>query len=979
MSSGASKFAALLLFAGLIFGSFAQVRAQEMERGAKAQPETTFTHSIVYSFCSKSGCTDGEDIEAGLIQASDGNFWGTTYGGGTNDSGTVYKVTSAGVLTTVYNFCSVGDCTDGSNPHGGVVEGGDGNFYGTTYYGGTSSNGGGVVFKLTPAGVLTTLYSFCSKTNCTDGSLPQAGVVEGTDGDFYGTTVEGGLTNSDLCSASGGTCGTLYKVTSSGTLTTLYSFCSLSNCSDGTEPEGTLVEGSDGNFYGTTFAGGGSNSGGSAFKYSPSAKTLTTIYDFCSAAGCEDGADPNAGLFEGGDGNYYGTTSIAGTNAQGGLGGTAFKMSAAGAISILYGFCNDTNCSDGDQPYDVNLFEGSDGNFYGATLGGGADEVGTAFRITSGGALTQLYSFTGASGESPFAGPVQGSDGNMYATTETGGANSSGTVYKLTISPALAAPVQLTFSSSSIALGSSSTLTWKSLNSFSETMQLCYAFVQGGASGAGTWTGSKIGTLSSGIYSGTAMITPTAVGTYTYALTCGGMESGFATLTVTASSTLEITTTSLAAGTVGTAYSQTLEATGGDTPYTWSISVGTLPAGLTLAASTGVISGTPTTAGTSDFTVKVTDSDSHTATAALSIVIDAASSLKVTTSLLATAAVGIAYSATLQASGGTSPYTWSLSAGTLPAGLTLASSTGVISGTPTTAVASDAFTVKVTDSASNTATAALSLTVFGSTIVRITTTSLPNWTVGKAYSVTMAATSGTKPYTWSVYSGSLPAGLSLAASTGVISGTPTTAGTTTFFIGVKGAGANTATAQFTVVISAAPVVATMLLETGAVGIAYSTTLAVMGGTSPYTWSLSTGTLPAGLTLAASTGVISGKPTTAVTADAFTVKATDAAGATASQALTLTIYIADDVRITTTSLPNGTVGTAYSATLMATSGTKPYTWSVYSGSLPAGLSLAASTGVISGTPTEAGTTDFFIGVKGAGANTATASLSITIVQ
>jgi len=530
----------------LAVAAFSACSAQSQTPVAQAQPRTV-TQTVLYNFCSKSGCTDGEDIEAGLVQGADGNFYGTTYCGGTNDSGTIFKITPGGTLTTIYNFCTLENCDDGSNPQAALTQGSDGNFYGTTFYGGSSSNGGGAVFKVTPAGTLTVLHSFCSLTNCADGSLSSGAVVQGTDGNFYGTTVEGGANvNSDVCDTSGNMCGTLFKVTSSGTFATLYSFCALSNCSDGGVPSSGLVQGTDGDFYGTTFAGGGTNSAGSAFKFSTSTGKLTTIYDFCSQAGCDDGGLPNAVLVQSANGSFYGTTSFGGENAGGAASaGTIFDMTSSGAISILYNLCGLTNCTDGAEPYYAGVFEGSDGNFYGSTLQGGADTLGTVYSVSPSASFDQLYSFDGTTGESPFAGLVQGSDGNFYSTTETGGANSSGTVYKIAISPALAAPVQLTLSSASISKGSAVTLTWKVGNGFSDTLQQCYAFVQGGVTGAGTWTGKQTGTPSSGGYSGSASITPTATGTYTYALTCGGQESGFATVTVT--SALPATTTTLVA------------------------------------------------------------------------------------------------------------------------------------------------------------------------------------------------------------------------------------------------------------------------------------------------------------------------------------------------------------------------------------------------------------------------------------------------
>jgi hypothetical protein len=276
------------------------------------------------------------------------------------------------------------------------------------------------------------------------------------------------------------------------------------------------------------------------------------------------------------------------------------------------------------------------------------------------------------------------------------------------------------------------------------------------------------------------------------------------TVTVTS---LAVTTSSLAQGTVGTAYSETLAASGGTSPYTWSLSSGSLPAGLTLDASTGVISGTPTTAGTSDFTVEVTDSTTPTALTAtkdLSIVIVSSGSLSVTTTSLAQGTVGTAYSATLAASGGTSPYTWSLPTGTLPAGLTLAAATGAISGTPTTAGIFD-FTVEVTDSSTptaQTATADLSIVVVSSSGV----IALSGGVVGVPYSETATVTGGTPPYTWSITAGALPPGLTIDASSGGISGTPTTAGTFTFTVMVTDSTVptpETASGQFSITITAA--------------------------------------------------------------------------------------------------------------------------------------------------------------------------------
>jgi Putative Ig domain len=461
------------------------------------------------------------------------------------------------------------------------------------------------------------------------------------------------------------------------------------------------------------------------------------------------------------------------------------------------------------------------------------------------------------------------------------------------------------------------------------------------------------------------------------------------TLTITiAPATLTITTTSLPNGQVGSAYSSSLAATGGTTPYTWSITSGTLLAGLSLNASTGAITGTPTTAVTSiPLTFQVQDSESPKQTKTVNLTLTIAPpGLAIITSSLPSGQVGAAYSTTLTASGGTTPFTWSITSGTLPVGLSLNASTGAITGTPTTTVSAVPLTIQVRDSETpqQTRSENLTLTIAPETL-SITTASLPSGQVGVAYSTTLAATGGTTPYTWSITSGAMPAGLSLNASTGAITGTPTAAVTSssiTFKVTDSGSPVQTAPRTLTItIVPATLTITTTSLPSGQVGVAYSTTLAATGGTTPYTWSITSGAMPAGLSLNASTGAITGTPTAAVTSSSITFKVTDSGSPvqTAPRTLTITIVPAT-LTITTTSLPSGQVGVAYSTTLAATGGTTPYAWSITSGTLPPGLSLNSSTGAITGTPTAAVTSSsitFKVADSGSPVLNGLAILSITI--
>jgi uncharacterized repeat protein (TIGR03803 family) len=246
-----------------------------METNAASPVATCFSSGLqAFTTLASFNGTDGSNPYAGLVQATNGDLYGTTVAGGAYNDGTVFKITPSGTLTTLYSFCSQAGCTDGAYPSAAaLVQATNGDLYGTTEY------SEGTVFKITPSGTLTTLYSFCSQSGCTDGANPIAGLVQATNGDLYGTTSEGG--------AYGG--GTVFKITPSGTLTTLYSFCSQAGCTDGAYPVAALVQAINGNLYGTTDAGGAYNDG-TVFKITPSG-TLTTLYSFCSQGGCTDGAN----------------------------------------------------------------------------------------------------------------------------------------------------------------------------------------------------------------------------------------------------------------------------------------------------------------------------------------------------------------------------------------------------------------------------------------------------------------------------------------------------------------------------------------------------------------------------------------------------------------------------------------------------------------------------------------------------------------
>jgi len=375
---------------------------------AIASPAQTLTTLMSFNY------TDGAYPFAGLVQGTDGNFYGTTEGGGSancdvvneDGCGTIFKITAQGGFTSLYGFCTSLPCFTGYQPYAALMQASDGNFYGMT------NQARGAVFQLTPLGVVNTLHNFSGP----DGDFPYGALIQGSDGDLYGNT---GGDEED-------TSGTVFKITTAGTLTTLHAFSGP----DGDSPFAALVQGNDGSFYGTTFYGGSNNSCdfgcGTVFKIT-SAGALTTIYNFAGS----DGSGPECTLVQGNDGNFYGTTQRGGANSS----GTVFKITSGGTLTTLYSFSG----PDGSSP-EAGLVLATDGNFYGTTYGGGSGGVGTIFKITPGGTLTTLHNFRsdGADGAYVASGLVQGTDGNLYGTTSAGGANApDGTVFKLTVGGAL--------------------------------------------------------------------------------------------------------------------------------------------------------------------------------------------------------------------------------------------------------------------------------------------------------------------------------------------------------------------------------------------------------------------------------------------------------------------------------------------------------------------------------------------------------------
>ena len=671
------------------------------------------------------------DTDTGLILASDGNFYGVTsvpsgFGYVTNwtcndnpanECNYIDKITPGGTSTPLYTFEQApGDTTTPYGPSP-LVEGSDGNFYGTTSQGGSS--GYGTVFRVTPSGTLTVLANFGG------GPLTLA-----SDGNLYGVTA-----------AAGGIA--LYQVTTGGAVTVLPNATPVSP-GGGIPYNNPPLQGTDGNFYIIT---------GSGLLQITISGAVTVVYPYPLSSTEVPVPGPSGPLVEGSDGNFYATAPYTTVNSDGTNpgNGAVYRFTPTGSLQTLYTFSGGTDGNDTNPDLSV----GSDGNLYGTTYYGGNPSCpsnmgtlgipgcGTIFEIGISGGFHSLYSFNGTAvdGGRPYGQLVQDETGSFYGTTF---ANYGNTVFDLTLTPALPAPIQLSFNPATVAPGSPTTLTWNVLNAYSLTMQQCYAFIQSSPAGAGSWTGLQTGKASSTGFGGSTIVTPTVAGTYTYALTCGGRESGFATLKVGLID--EITTTTLADATVGTPYSATLAATGGIPPYTWSVigtapaatvsngaaaelkasagpiplaaPVPTLPAGLTLNSATGVISGTPTQFENENVTFQALDSSTPPNQATATLPVTVQSSLKIITTSLVKGTVNGKYLQALAATGGIGPYVWTITAGTLPQGLSLSVITGQITGKATTA-GTTSLTLQVSDFETTPATATVTLNLVIAPTVQI--------------------------------------------------------------------------------------------------------------------------------------------------------------------------------------------------------------------------------------------------------------------
>jgi uncharacterized repeat protein (TIGR03803 family) len=723
---------------------------------------------------------------------------------------------------------------EGSNPYARLLLAADGNFYGTTEAGGAS--GVGTAFKMDASGTLTTLHSFAYS----DGAFPYAGLIQATDGNFYGTTQQGGAigwgtvfkmdasgnlttlhsfafyndgaypySSPSLIQATDGNfygtteaggasgVGTAFKMDASGNLTTLHSFAN----SDGANPFAGLIQATDGNFYGTTLYGGASGYG-TVFQMDPSGN-LTTLHSFTGS----DGAYPYAGLIQATDGNFYGTTQQGGASGI----GTAFKMDASGTLTTLHSFAY----SDGALPY-AGLIQATDGNFYGTTYRSGASGYGTVFQMDPSGNLTTLHSFTGSDGAYAYAGLIQATDGNFYGTTQQGGASGFGVVFRLTTCDSPTAAVS---GSASICPGSSTTI---------------QVALTGSAPWSVTWSD---GVTQTGVSSSPAARSVSPSSTTTYTVTamsdaeCAGTATGSATVTVNPLPAATISaggpTTFCQGGSVALAAAPS-GGSGSFSSYQWYRN-GAAVGGATAVGYSAALSGM--------YTATVKDSAGCTSPASNAIPVTVIP--LPTATISGTAAICKGASTTIQASlTGTGPWNLTWSDGLKQTGIAASPTTRIVAPTATTT-----YTVTAISDANCTGTTSGSAVVTVEFPPKAAVTGSATICAGSSVQI-QANLTGTAPWNL-VWSDGFAQTVSASPATRTVSPTSTTtySVTTLSDAACAGSGSGGATVKVKPVPSSAVTAPASVCANSS---GNSASVPNAGGGATYSWSLSNGTIISGL-------------------------------------------------------------------------------------------------------------------------------------
>ncbi len=708
--------------------------------------------------------TDGAFVFSELMQASDGNLYGVASAGGSKFVGSVFRQALGGAFSPMASFFGG---ANGATPYGRLLQASDGNFYGTTVQGGPV--GAGTLFRMTPAGSIATLYTF---NGVSDGANPVAGLTLGADGNFYGTAFQGGQNS----------VGTVYKMTPAGTVTAVHAF---TGGPDGAYPYAGLTLGADGMLYGAT-QGGGANGYGTVFQMSPGG-AFTTLISFNST----NGAYPDTALIQGRDGNFYGATYLGGSGGY----GTIFQLRPDGTLTTLASF----NYANGALPVGA-LVQGTDGNFYGTTSSGGFGNEGTAFKITADGTLTTLIWFDGLNGSSPQAAMVQATDGSFYGTTGYGGVgyNSTsgggyGTIFRLTVPSFIANP--FTAAPAISALSYSATISNQAVALPGDTLSFSKV------SGPGWLNVSSDGTVS-----GTPAHADIGTNLFAVSLLDTNGLSATTTMRVVVNSNLPPSFNAASItepwANVDQAYSSSIAGTATDPELGIGDSLAYAkvngPAWLSVGADGG-LSGVPhgSNAGTNTFLIGVTDLDGSSSTATLYVYVNSAPYFTVRPFTKPPAATGVPYSGTL-ATNVTDP---DLGAGDSltfykvsgPTWLGVASDGG-LSGSPANSdLGTNSFLVLVVDSGGLAGIGPMSITVNTDSPPSFTSSpfTAPTAHAGLPYSATIASYASDPnagdQLSFAKVSG--PSWLTVAGS-GALSGTPANpdAGTNSFLVSVTDLG-----------------------------------------------------------------------------------------------------------------------------------------------------------------------------------------------